>query len=71
MNFNIYYTYDVALCEDWPSFYTLDRSQDSDNGEFVWAVGQHDVEPYKSFATSAEMFEWCYSNGWSEPDDDI
>lgn len=70
-NFNVYYVYDVALVENWPDFYTLNRNQHSCDGVYLWAVGQHEIEPVQSFATSQEMFDWCYENGWAKPEGDI
>lgn len=66
-NFNIYYIQDVAIISDWEDYYTLNRNQHSDDGVYLWAVGQHEVELVQSFTTSQEMFEWCYGNGWTKP----
>ena len=63
--FRIMYTYDVANDESWDDAYTALRSQHSDSGEFIWVVGYYE-DAVETFATSAEMFEWCYLNGWTK-----
>ena len=52
---------------EWDKHYTTADVQKSDDGEFIAIVGkQSDV--VKSFATVRDMAEYCYSNGWTEPD---
>lgn len=74
MNFHILLTEDVeSLIEsgDWDSHYTTNDSQKSDDGAYIWVVGNHSNIALQSFETSAEMFAYCYANGWTKPDDDI
>lgn len=67
------YLYDVAKTyhEGWDNHYTLEQTQQSDDGSMVWVVGDIPEYAVESFANSADMFKWCYENGWAKLEADI
>lgn len=72
MNFHVMRTEVVSSLKDsgkWDAHYTTEDSQKSDNGLYIWVVGEH-KDTIKSFETAQEMFDWCYQNGWTQPTSD-
>lgn len=64
--------YDVAQTyhESWNECYTLNKSQQSDDNELIWVVGNIPDYSIESFTTSKAMFNWCYKNGWTKPSEE-
>lgn len=68
MNFNTILVSEVESQVEngtWKENYTHKDSQKSDDGLYMWVVGEHD-NVIESFDTYTELMTYCYANGWTE-----